>query len=191
MDKQDINQRISLKERNYLTWVTAIEAELRHIGCWKFVDGADGVITEEKKEKSYFFIMRYLDESIVAFVGNKISTEEKGDSRELLRMLNAKFVGSGVQAQGIALDRFLELNFQNLDKWIDDLQTTTRCMSLTGTDVNNALGTRLAIRKLPHKYEMLIRLLTYGNKYPTIKEITISVEKDQALFQAKKSNTHR
>ena len=126
MDKSDSNRKIVLKDGNYVTWVTAIEAELRHIGFWKFVDGTDSVVTEEKKEKSYCLIMRHLDESIVAFVGNKIAQEEKGDGQALWRMLKDKFVGSGVQAQGIALDKFLELKFRNLDQWIEDLRTTTR-----------------------------------------------------------------
>ncbi|MBW0561480.1 hypothetical protein O181_101195 [Austropuccinia psidii MF-1] len=129
--------------------------------------------------------MRHLDELIVAFVGNKISPEEKGDGQELWRMLKEKYVGCGVQAQGIVLDQFLELKFKNLDQWINDLQTTTKNIPLTGTDVNNALVTRLVIGTRPHKYESLIRLLTYGNQYPTIEEITISVEKDRALFQVK------
>ncbi|MBW0542886.1 hypothetical protein O181_082601 [Austropuccinia psidii MF-1] len=115
--------------------------------------------------------MRHLDESIVAFVGNKLSTEEKGDGRALWRMLKEKYVGSGVQAQGVALDPFLELKFKNLDQWIEDLRTSTRRMSLTGTDVNNALVSRLAIRTLPHKYESLVRILTYGNQYTTIEDI--------------------
>ncbi|MBW0460452.1 hypothetical protein O181_000167 [Austropuccinia psidii MF-1] len=58
-------------------------------------------------------------------------------------------------------------------------------MSITGTDVNNALVSRLAIRTLPNKYESLIRILTYGNQYPTIKDIIVNVEKDQALLQTK------
>ncbi|MBW0460449.1 hypothetical protein O181_000164 [Austropuccinia psidii MF-1] len=121
MEKSDSNRKITLKDGNYVTWVTAIEAELRHIGCWRFVDGTDGDVTEEKKEKSYCLIMRHLDESIVAFVGNKITPDEKGDGQALWRMLKDKFVGSGVQAQGIALDKFLELNFKNLDQWVEDL----------------------------------------------------------------------
>ncbi|MBW0539206.1 hypothetical protein O181_078921 [Austropuccinia psidii MF-1] len=129
--------------------------------------------------------MRHLDELIVAFVGNKIEQEEKEDGRALWRMLNDKFVVSVVQAQGIALDKFLELKFRNLDQWIEDLQTTTRQMTLTRTDVNNGLVSRTAIRTLPNKYESLIRILTYGNQYPTIEDIDLNVEKDQALFQAK------
>ncbi|MBW0552221.1 hypothetical protein O181_091936 [Austropuccinia psidii MF-1] len=157
MDKSESSQKIILKYGNYVTWVTAIEAELRQIGCWQFADGTDNDVTEEKREKSYCLIMRHLDESIVAFVGNKIAPEEKGDGRELWKMLRDKFVGSGVQAQGVALEKFLELKFRDIDQWIADLCTTTRRMSLTGTDVNNALGTRLAIRTLPNKYELLIR----------------------------------
>ncbi|MBW0467784.1 hypothetical protein O181_007499, partial [Austropuccinia psidii MF-1] len=129
--------------------------------------------------------MRHLDKSIVVFVGNKIAPEEKGDGRALWKMLRDKFVGSGVQAQGVALDKFLEFKFRDLNQWIEDLQTTTRCMSLTGTDVNNALVTRLAIRTLPNKYESLIRILTYSNQYPTIEDIIVNVEKDCALFQVK------
>ncbi|MBW0566517.1 hypothetical protein O181_106232 [Austropuccinia psidii MF-1] len=129
--------------------------------------------------------MRHLDESIVAFVGNKIATEEKGDGRELWKMLKEKYVGSGVQAQGVALDQFLELKFKNIDQWIVDLQTSMRRMSLTGTDISNALVSRLAIRTLPHKYESLVRILTYGNQYPTIEDIIVNVEKYQALFQVK------
>ncbi|MBW0546260.1 hypothetical protein O181_085975 [Austropuccinia psidii MF-1] len=75
----------------------------------------------QKEEKSYCLIMRHLDESIVAFVGNKISEEEKRDGRALWKMLKEKYVGSGVQAQGVALDQFLELKFKNLDQWIEDL----------------------------------------------------------------------
>ncbi|MBW0516498.1 hypothetical protein O181_056213 [Austropuccinia psidii MF-1] len=130
--------------------------------------------------------MRHLDEFIVAFVGNKIAQEEKGDRQALWRILKDKFVGSGVQAQGISLDKFLELKFRNLDQWIEDLKATTRQMALTGTDVSNALVSMLAIRTLPNKYESLIRILTYGNQYPTIKEIILNVEKNQALFQAKR-----
>ncbi|MBW0534004.1 hypothetical protein O181_073719 [Austropuccinia psidii MF-1] len=122
--------------------------------------------------------MRHLNESIVAFVGNKITPEEKGDGRALWRMLKDKFGGSGVQAQEIALDKFLEQKFKNLDQWVEDLQTTTRRMSITGTDVNNALVSRLAIRTLPNKYKSLIRILTYGNQYPTIEDIIVNVEKD-------------
>ncbi|MBW0493742.1 hypothetical protein O181_033457 [Austropuccinia psidii MF-1] len=129
--------------------------------------------------------MRHLDKSIVAFVGNKTAPEEKGDGRALWKMLRDKFVGSGVKAQGVALDKFLELKFRDLNQWIEDLRTTTRRMSLTGTDVNNALVTRLAIRTLPNKYESLIRTLTYGNQYPNIEDIIVNVEKDRALFQVK------
>ncbi|MBW0567329.1 hypothetical protein O181_107044 [Austropuccinia psidii MF-1] len=127
MDKSDRHQKIFLKDGHYVTWVTAIEAELKHIGCWKFVDGTNSVVTKEKREKSYCIIMRHLDESIVAFVGNKIAQEEKGDRWALWRMLKDKFVGSGVQAQ--------------------DLQTTTRQMALTGTDINNALVSSIRLDK--------------------------------------------
>ncbi|MBW0466898.1 hypothetical protein O181_006613 [Austropuccinia psidii MF-1] len=129
--------------------------------------------------------MRHLDESIVAFVGNKIAQEEKGDGQALWRMLKDKYFGSGVQPQGITLDKFLELKFRYLDQWSEDLRATTRQMTLTGTDVNNELVSILAIRTLPNKYESLIRILTYGNQYPTTEETIVNFEKDQALFQAK------
>ncbi|MBW0580267.1 hypothetical protein O181_119982 [Austropuccinia psidii MF-1] len=162
-----------------------MEAELRHIGCWKYLEGTDKHQTEEKKEKSYCLIMRHLDESIVAFVGNKILPKERGNGRSLWNILKEKYVGSGVQAQGVALDQFMELKFKDMDQWIQDLRTTTRRMTLTGTNVNNALVSRLAIRTLPNKFESLIRILTHGDKYPTIEEIILSVEKDRALFKTK------
>ncbi|MBW0481447.1 hypothetical protein O181_021162 [Austropuccinia psidii MF-1] len=185
MDKTESSRRIVLKEGNYITWVTAMEAELRHIGCWKFLEGTDINITEEKKEKSYCLIMRHLDESIISFIGNKISPEEKGNGLALWNILKEKFVGSGVQAMGVALDRFLELKFKNVDQWIEDLRTTTRKLALTGTAVNSPIVSRLAIRTLPAKYESLIRILTYGDQYPTIEDIITSVEKDRSLFQIK------
>ncbi|MBW0474419.1 hypothetical protein O181_014134 [Austropuccinia psidii MF-1] len=100
-------------------------------------------------------------------------------------MLKEKYVGSGVQAQGVALEIFLELKSQNLYQWIDYLQISTSRISLTGADLNNALISRLAIRTLPQRYESLVRLLTYGDQYPTIEDITVNVEKDQALFSIK------
>ncbi|MBW0522042.1 hypothetical protein O181_061757, partial [Austropuccinia psidii MF-1] len=155
MEKTESTRRIVLKEDNYVTWLTAMEAELRHIGCWKYLEGTDEHQTEEKKEKSYCLIMRHLDESIVAFVGNKILPEERGNGRSLWNILKEKYVGSGVQAQGVALDQFMELKFKDMDQWIQDLRTTTRRMTLTGTN------------------------------YPTIEEIILSVEKDRALFKTK------
>lgn len=93
MDRSD-GRRVVLNENNYVTWVTLMEAELRQLGCWNYVIGVDNVVTEEKKEKMYCLLMRCLDEGIVAFVGNKITIDERGDGRALWNILKDKFVGS-------------------------------------------------------------------------------------------------
>ncbi|MBW0482449.1 hypothetical protein O181_022164 [Austropuccinia psidii MF-1] len=72
-----------------------------------------------------------------------------------------------------------------MDQWLQDLRAKTRQMTLTGNTFNNVLVSRLAIRTLTDKFESLIRILTHGDKYPTMEEIIISVEKDQALFKTR------
>ena len=86
-----------------------MEAELRNIGCWDYVLGNDNGVTPDKKEKSYVIIMRLLEAPIVEFVGNKINDDQRGNGKALWDILKEKSVGNGLQAQGLALDQFLEL----------------------------------------------------------------------------------
>ncbi|CAH7672931.1 hypothetical protein PPACK8108_LOCUS7770 [Phakopsora pachyrhizi] len=84
----------------------------------------------------------------LSFVGNKIGSHQRGNGGTSLER--------NMLAQGIALDQFLELKFKNNEQWVSNLRATTRKIELTGTPVDNALVSRLAICTLPKKYESLI-----------------------------------
>ena len=161
-----------------------MEAELRNIGCWDYVLGNDSVVTPEKREESYVIIMRLLEAPIVAFVGNKIKDDQRGDGKALWDILKEKFVGNGLQAQGLALDQFLELKFKNVDQWIQDLRATSRKMEITGTPLNHQLVSRIAIRTLPPRFDSLVRVLIGARGNLGIEDVISAVESDKAMFES-------
>ena len=68
-------------------------------------------------------------------------------------------MGSGLQAQGLALDQLLELKLKNVDQWIQDLRATSIKMEITGTPFNHQLVTRIDIRTLSSRFDSLVRVL--------------------------------
>ncbi|MBW0513119.1 hypothetical protein O181_052834 [Austropuccinia psidii MF-1] len=108
--------------------------------------------------------------------------QDEGDGRVLWNLLKEKFIGSSIQAKGAALDQFLDLKFKTLDQWIGDLCESTRKVELSGVSIEHDIISRIAIRALPSKFESLVRVITHGNRYPSIEDIISCLESDQAQF---------
>ncbi|MBW0572292.1 hypothetical protein O181_112007, partial [Austropuccinia psidii MF-1] len=164
MDRSEITKRVILNKRNYIAWTLAMKAELRFINCLKYVKGTEPDVSGDKKEKSFCLLIRCLDDNTLSFVSNKIQPQQDGDGKALWNLLKEKFVGSGVQAQGAALDQFFDLKFQTVEQWVEDLHEYTRKIQLSGVSIDNEIISRFAIR------------------YPNIEAIIDCVENDQAQF---------
>ncbi|MBW0574532.1 hypothetical protein O181_114247, partial [Austropuccinia psidii MF-1] len=159
-----------------------MKAELRFINCLRYVEGTEPDVSGDKKEKSFCLLIRCLDNNTLSFVSNKIQPQQDGDGKALWDLLKEKFVGSGVQARGAALDQFFDLKFQTVEQWVEDLCKSTRKIQLSGVSIDNDIISRFAIRSLPSKFESLIRVLTHSDRYPDIEAIIDCVESNQAQF---------
>ncbi|MBW0488628.1 hypothetical protein O181_028343, partial [Austropuccinia psidii MF-1] len=109
MDRSEITKHVVLNKPNYIAWTLAMKAELRFINCLKYVEGTEPDVSGDKKEKSFCLLIRCLDDNTLSFVSNKIQPQQDGDGKALWDLLKEKFVGSGVQARGAALDQFFDL----------------------------------------------------------------------------------
>ncbi|MBW0582576.1 hypothetical protein O181_122291 [Austropuccinia psidii MF-1] len=189
MEKTE-SRRIILNKRNYVAWTFSMRAELRNINCLEYIEGIQDNPSGEKKVKSYCLLTRYIDETVVSFISNKMKIQDEGDGRVLWNLLKEKFIGSSIQAKGAALDQFLDIKFKTLDQWIEDLCKSTRKVELSGESIEHDIISRIAIRALPSKFESLVRVITHGNRYPSIEDIISCLESDQAQF-GKTSNVDK
>ncbi|MBW0488023.1 hypothetical protein O181_027738 [Austropuccinia psidii MF-1] len=159
-----------------------MKAELRFINCLKYVEGIEPDVSGDKKEKSFCLLIRCLDDYTLSFVSNNIQPQQDGDGKALWDLLKEKFVGSGVQAQGAALNQFFDIKFQTVEQWVEDLCESTRKIQLSGVPIENYIISIFAIRSLPSKFESLIRVLKNSDRYPEIEDIIDFVESNQAQF---------
>ncbi|MBW0463585.1 hypothetical protein O181_003300 [Austropuccinia psidii MF-1] len=181
MEKTE-SQRIIPNKRNYAAWTFSMQAKLRNINCLEYVEGIQDDPSGEKKVKSYCLLTRYINETVVSFISNKMKIKHEGDGRVLCNLLKEKFIGSSIQVKGAALDQFLDLKFKTLDQWIEDLPGSTRKVELSGVSIEHDIISRIPIRALPSKFESLVRVITHGNRYPSIEDMISCLEFDQSQF---------
>ncbi|KAI8443918.1 hypothetical protein BY996DRAFT_6519774 [Phakopsora pachyrhizi] len=107
--------------------------------------------------------MRSLDETVIFFVSNKLTSDEDGEGFQLWKILKKKLIGSSIQSRGTALDQFIDLKFKSIEQWIDELRDSTRKFEVAG-------------------YKTLMAVVTSKERYPTIEEIINNVEYSHVQF---------
>ena len=135
MESNTETKRYRLKNKNYATWATMMQAEMYSLGCLPLVKREPVKGAVEKNMKLYVLIMKHIDEEHIAIVNSELGTDKEGEGLELWELFKKKYAGSEAHHQMLALGEFIDLEFKETKEFVKDIRNGISKICTSGLDV--------------------------------------------------------
>ncbi|KAA1065505.1 hypothetical protein PGT21_050334 [Puccinia graminis f. sp. tritici] len=153
--------RFLLTSSNYTIWVLPMSAKLEDIGIRTYVTGvlktdektsADELAQIEKLNvKAYSMIIQNLDSENLALVSTTLPPSDHFDGKALWSLLRRKYAGSDLAARSVALDVFLDLEYEDVSTFCNSIRLANQKLLLAGIMLDDQVKMMIMLRKLPRE----------------------------------------
>ncbi|KNZ48748.1 hypothetical protein VP01_543g4, partial [Puccinia sorghi] len=139
--------KILLTTENYVTWLIPMEAKLHKLRTLDVVTRKTSPPPDElAKDKTnyiqlnedvYAEIFDCLDPEVINLVSTTMPTSDLFNGYALWQLLRNKYAGTDLTARSVALDLFLNVKYNSVNKFITDMCTANQKLALAGLHLDN------------------------------------------------------
>lgn len=188
MESNTENKQYRLNNKNYATWATMRRVELYSLGCLPLIKREPMVDITDKHMKLYILIMKHLDEEHIAIVNSELGIDNKGKGLELWELFRKNYAGSEAHQQMLALGEFIDLEFKETKEFVKEVRNGISKIRTSGLDVKEQVISFLILKKLPKKFESLVKMIIQDSSTMKTEDVIGKIEKDYLQFKINKGD---
>lgn len=105
-----------------------------------------------------------------------MSTTDRFNGYVLWQLLRNKYAGTDLTARSVALDLFLNVKYNSVNKFITDMRTANQKLALAGVHLDEQVKTLLMLKKLPSRFYSFRDIISMGFAAETFEKILKKLE---------------